>query len=67
MQHGVAFAREQGVDADAGFGGDFFEAAAFYLVGEEDFALVGGELFEGLVEGGEKEAVEVGSVGAVVG
>jgi len=67
VEHGVAFAREQGVDGGAGFGGDFFEAAAEEFVGDEGFALLFGELVEGFVEGVEEEGAGVEGVGAGVG
>src|SRR5439155_279859 len=46
VQHRVALARQQGVDADTRGIGDLLEALAFDFVRDEDLALLGGQLVE---------------------
>src|SRR5271169_1215235 len=42
VQHGIAFAREQRIDANAAFGGHLFKTAALDLVADKHLALLGG-------------------------
>src|ERR1700710_928054 len=46
MEHGVPLARQQGIDVDAALGRELLEAAPLELVGDEDVALLAGELVE---------------------
>jgi len=67
VQDCVAFAGEQGVDADAGFSRDFLEAATEKFVGDEDVTLGFGEFVEGFVECVKEQVAGVEGVGAGIG
>src|SRR5580698_8318864 len=67
MKHSVALAREQGVDVDAALLRQLLEAATFEFVGDEDGALLLGQLCEGKIELIEKCVADVERFGSVVG
>src|SRR5580704_9343390 len=66
MQHRITLAREQGVDANSGFSGEFLEAAAFHFVRDEYFALFCGQVAECRLQFLEQHTTCVESVGAGV-
>src|ERR1700693_138535 len=59
MKHRVALAREQGVDADAAFCRQLFEAAPFQFVSDEYFSLLAGQFAERKFQLIQKRAAEV--------
>src|ERR1700685_1459734 len=67
MQYGVAFAREQRIDAHAAFGRHLLEAAPLEFMREKHLALLGGQLAERKLEFFEKHAAGVEGVGPGVG
>src|SRR5260370_29028882 len=60
------FPREQSIDAEAGFGGDFFETLAYQFMGDKDFALSLRQLFEGFVQCIEEQIPCVSCLGTGV-
>src|SRR5690348_9882067 len=50
MKYRIMLAREQRVDAEAGCGGEFLEAAAIDFVSQENVALLPGQFVEGVLE-----------------
>ena len=59
IKHGVALAREQGVDVYSAFRRQLFEAAPFEFVGDKNFALLAGQFVERKFQFVEKHASEV--------
>src|SRR5258707_14520907 len=66
MTHCIVLSREQRVDAEASFGGDFFETPAHQFVGDKDFALSLRQLFEGFVQCIEEQISCVSCLGTGV-
>jgi hypothetical protein len=60
-------AREQSVDADSRFGGEFLEARPFDFVRDKDFALLFGEIVDRRVEFFEENASRIGGLRARIG
>ena len=61
------FAREQSVDADPRFGGNFLEADPLEFMREEDFALFFREFFERRFEFFEQDASRIGGLRSGIG
>src|SRR5580700_5545134 len=59
VEHGVVFAGKQGIDANAGAGGNLLEAETFQFVRDKDFALLRWQFVNRQLECGEKHAAGV--------
>ena len=67
MEHGIAFARQQSIHADARFSGHLFEASAFQFMADKYRALFFRQLVEREFKFVEEYAASVKSVGSGIG